>query len=160
MCCAKRRGPRTPSRTPIVNLDCAFVENALLFVVPKLGALPPSIVHTWGPSAAEEERVQMEFSTLTEASLPPPPPDNTRLTHRKIMKRKTAAIQRRHLRSIRKSSSSRVVGTAARGFRRKMRQILERCRKKSRAKTLLAPNRPPRKEIRQTHIKAQHRVIY
>ena len=34
--------PRTPSRTTDANLDCAFVENALLFVVLKIGrALPP-----------------------------------------------------------------------------------------------------------------------
>ena len=34
--------PRTPSRTTDANLDCAFVENALLFVVLKFGrALAP-----------------------------------------------------------------------------------------------------------------------
>ena len=34
---AEVRGPRTPSRTTDANLDCAFVENALLFVVPNIG---------------------------------------------------------------------------------------------------------------------------
>ena len=29
--------PRTRSRTTDANLDCAFVENALVFVVPKIG---------------------------------------------------------------------------------------------------------------------------
>ena len=37
MCRARRRGPRVPSRTTDANLDCAFVENALLFVVLKIG---------------------------------------------------------------------------------------------------------------------------
>ena len=32
---ARRGGPRTPSRTTDANLDCPFVENALIFVVPK-----------------------------------------------------------------------------------------------------------------------------
>ena len=34
VCCSRRRGPRTLSRTTDTNLDCAFVENAL---VPKIG---------------------------------------------------------------------------------------------------------------------------
>ena len=34
---ARHRGPRTPSRTTDANLDCAFVENALVFVAPKIG---------------------------------------------------------------------------------------------------------------------------
>ena len=33
VCCARRGGPRTLSRPTYANLDCAFVENALLFVV-------------------------------------------------------------------------------------------------------------------------------
>ena len=37
VCRARRGGPRTPSRTTDANLDCAFVENALLFVVPNIG---------------------------------------------------------------------------------------------------------------------------
>ena len=55
VCCAKRRGTKTPSRTPIVNLDCAFVENLFFSLFQNWGAglppppLPPSIVHTWGP---------------------------------------------------------------------------------------------------------------
>ena len=30
-------GPRTLLRTTDANLDCAFVENALVFVAPKMG---------------------------------------------------------------------------------------------------------------------------
>ena len=43
MCRGRRAGPRTTD----TNLDCAFVENALVFVVPKMGVaraplpLPP-----------------------------------------------------------------------------------------------------------------------
>ena len=37
MCRARRGGPRTPSRPTYANLDCAFVENALIFVVLKIG---------------------------------------------------------------------------------------------------------------------------
>ena len=37
MCRARRGGPRTLSRTTDANLDCAFVENALVFVIPKIG---------------------------------------------------------------------------------------------------------------------------
>ena len=32
-----RGGPKTPSRTTDANLDCAFVENALVFVVLNIG---------------------------------------------------------------------------------------------------------------------------
>ena len=36
------RGPRTPSRTTDSKIDCAFFENALLFVALKIGrACPP-----------------------------------------------------------------------------------------------------------------------
>ena len=43
MCRARRGGPRTPSGPTDANLDCAFVENTLVFVVPKIGrALGPS----------------------------------------------------------------------------------------------------------------------
>ena len=34
---ARRGGPRTQSRTTDANLDCPFVENALLFVALKIG---------------------------------------------------------------------------------------------------------------------------
>ena len=34
---ARPGGPRTPSKTADANLDCAFVENALVFVAPKIG---------------------------------------------------------------------------------------------------------------------------
>ena len=37
MCRARHGGPRTPSKTTEANLDCVFFENALLFVVPKIG---------------------------------------------------------------------------------------------------------------------------
>ena len=37
MSCTRRGGPRTPSRTTDANLDCAFVENSLVFVFPKIG---------------------------------------------------------------------------------------------------------------------------
>ena len=37
MCSARRNnGPRTPSRTTFANLDSAFVENTLVFLVPKI----------------------------------------------------------------------------------------------------------------------------
>ena len=36
VCRARYGGPRTASRTTDTNLDCAFVENALVFVVPKI----------------------------------------------------------------------------------------------------------------------------
>ena len=31
VCRARRRGPRTPSRTTDANLDCVFVENKLIY---------------------------------------------------------------------------------------------------------------------------------
>ena len=37
MCRARRQGPRRQSRTNDANLDCLFVENALVFVVPNIG---------------------------------------------------------------------------------------------------------------------------
>ena len=37
MCLARRRGPSTSSRTTDGNLDCAFVEKALLYVALKIG---------------------------------------------------------------------------------------------------------------------------
>ena len=49
MCYDRRGGPRTLSKTADANLDCAFVESALVFVVLKIGKdkappfpLPPS----------------------------------------------------------------------------------------------------------------------
>ena len=44
VCGARCRDPRTASRTTDAILDCAFVENALVFVVPKIGRAraPPS----------------------------------------------------------------------------------------------------------------------
>ena len=33
---ARRGGPRTPSTTIDANLDCAFVENALIYTDPRL----------------------------------------------------------------------------------------------------------------------------
>ena len=38
---ARRGGPRTPSRTSNANLDSAFVENALVYVVAKNGGALP-----------------------------------------------------------------------------------------------------------------------
>ena len=35
MCRARRGGPRTPSTTTDANLNCAFVENALIYVIVK-----------------------------------------------------------------------------------------------------------------------------
>ena len=32
VCRARRGGPRTLSRTTLANLDCAFVENTLVFI--------------------------------------------------------------------------------------------------------------------------------
>ena len=37
VCRARRGGPRTPSRTTEANLDCAFVENALVSIFPNFG---------------------------------------------------------------------------------------------------------------------------
>ena len=37
VCGARRKYPKTLSRTADANLDRAFVENALFYVVPKLG---------------------------------------------------------------------------------------------------------------------------
>ena len=34
VCCAMREGPRTLSKTSDADLDCAFEENALVFVDP------------------------------------------------------------------------------------------------------------------------------
>ena len=34
MCRTRRGGPRTPPTTTDANLDCAYVENALVFDVP------------------------------------------------------------------------------------------------------------------------------
>ena len=45
VCRARRGGPRTPSTTTDANLDCAFVEKALVFVVPKLGRAPALLGH-------------------------------------------------------------------------------------------------------------------
>ena len=42
MCHARHEGPRISSRTTDANLDCAFVENAHVFlVVLKIGPLDP-----------------------------------------------------------------------------------------------------------------------
>ena len=41
MCCARRERPRTPPRTTDANLDCVFVENALVFLDPKIGGPGP-----------------------------------------------------------------------------------------------------------------------
>ena len=35
-----RGGPRTPLGTTDPNLECAFVENAIVFVIPKIGTPP------------------------------------------------------------------------------------------------------------------------
>ena len=35
-----RIGPRTQSRTTDTNLDCVFIENGLVFVVPNIGECP------------------------------------------------------------------------------------------------------------------------
>ena len=35
-CQARHGGPKTPSITNFANLDCVFIENALLLVVPKI----------------------------------------------------------------------------------------------------------------------------
>ena len=43
MCWARRAGLRTPSKTIEANLDCAFVENAFVFVVPKIGGARASL---------------------------------------------------------------------------------------------------------------------
>ena len=52
-----REGPRTPSRTADENLDFAFIGNALVFVVIKIGwtgppcnppLLPPNSITTQG----------------------------------------------------------------------------------------------------------------
>ena len=37
MCRARHGGPRTASTTNDTNVGCAFVENALVFIVPKIG---------------------------------------------------------------------------------------------------------------------------
>ena len=37
VCGSRRSGPRKQSTTTDANLDCAFVENALVFIVPKVG---------------------------------------------------------------------------------------------------------------------------
>ena len=48
-----RGGPRTPLGTTDPNLECAFVENAIVFVIPKIGTPPglpittPGIDHTY-----------------------------------------------------------------------------------------------------------------
>ena len=43
---ARRVGRRTPSRTTDADLDCALVENKIIFVVPKIrrGALDPPLI--------------------------------------------------------------------------------------------------------------------
>ena len=38
---ARHGGPRTLSRSIDANLDCAFVENELLYVALKMGRPPP-----------------------------------------------------------------------------------------------------------------------
>ena len=45
---ARRGGPRTPPTTTDANLDCAFVENLLVSVVPKIG-------RAWAPFATPLE---------------------------------------------------------------------------------------------------------
>ena len=37
VCRARRKGPRTLLRTTDRNLDCVFVDNTLVLVVPKIG---------------------------------------------------------------------------------------------------------------------------
>ena len=52
VCKAKCPGPRTPSRTTDTNLDCAPVENALVWVAPKIGgswaSLGPPVLPLFG----------------------------------------------------------------------------------------------------------------
>ena len=43
VCLARRGGPMTQSTTADANLDCAFVENALVFAVPNIGGAPLSL---------------------------------------------------------------------------------------------------------------------
>ena len=49
MCRARRRGPRTPTRTTDANLDCAFVENTIVFVVQKIGRARAPFGPPWVP---------------------------------------------------------------------------------------------------------------
>ena len=44
MCHIRRGGHRTPSRTADADLECAFVENALVIVVPKIGRAQAPLV--------------------------------------------------------------------------------------------------------------------
>ena len=37
LCCARRRGPWTALKTTEATLDCPFVENGLVFIIPKIG---------------------------------------------------------------------------------------------------------------------------
>ena len=48
VCRARRRGPRTPSKTAYANLDCAFVKNALVFVSSKIGRACPPLAEGFG----------------------------------------------------------------------------------------------------------------
>ena len=63
MCRARRGGPTTLSRTADANLDCAFVENALLFAALKIRrawpplSAPPWTLHTFGGGFAWNETV-------------------------------------------------------------------------------------------------------
>ena len=61
VCCAKREGPRTLSRTTDAKLICAFVENALrTFVVPKIGT-------AWTPLPPLNESVFLSATTQRKA---------------------------------------------------------------------------------------------
>ena len=59
---ARRGGPRTPSTTTDANLNCAFVENAPVFVVLKIGrARPP---HLSAPSLIAIEFLRLPLAAI------------------------------------------------------------------------------------------------
>ena len=62
-------GPRTTSRTTDANLDCAFVENALVYVVPKIGwawaplSAPPGLSVVWRSGYTEVSVVTISLES-------------------------------------------------------------------------------------------------
>ena len=61
---ARHKGPRTPSRTTDANVDCAFVENALVFVVPKIGWAQAPLILIRTKTSAFSTNAQSKFASV------------------------------------------------------------------------------------------------
>ena len=77
MCCARRGGPRTPSRTIDANHDSAFVDNAIVFVVPNIGGSHPLTTPLKLSMVSTLFVIAGEVSDVFEGDLPEKPLPNS-----------------------------------------------------------------------------------